>query len=79
MSELKLRARFDKPGDLQRMASNAVSWPDRDEAYLVGKRGLLALLEGESDKMVTLIRQSGPSIIARRDWRHCPRLPMCSA
>ena len=56
--ELKLRARFEKPGDLQRMASNAISWPDRDEAYLVGKRGLFALLEGESDKMVTLIRQS---------------------
>ncbi len=56
--ELRLRARFDKPGDFQRMASNAVSRPDRDEAYLVGKRGLLALLEGESDKMVTLIRQS---------------------
>jgi len=58
MRELKLRARFEKPGDLQRMASNAVSGPDRDEAYLVGKMGLLALLEGESDKMVTLIRQS---------------------
>jgi 6-phosphofructokinase len=59
MHELKLRARFDKPGDFQRMASNAVSWVDRDEAYLVGKMGLQALLDGESDKMVTLIRQEG--------------------
>ena len=56
--DLGLRARFDKPGDYQRMASNAVSGTDRDEAYLVGKMGLLALLDGESDKMVTLLRQS---------------------
>jgi 6-phosphofructokinase 1 len=55
--ELKLRARFDKPGDLQRMASNAVSAVDRDEAYKVGYMGVKALLAGESDKMVTLVRQ----------------------
>jgi 6-phosphofructokinase 1 len=55
---LKLRARFDKPGDLQRMASNAISQTDRDEAYLVGKMGVQALLNGESDKMVTLVRHT---------------------
>ena len=54
--ELKLRARFDKPGDLQRMSSAHISVTDRDEAYLVGKMGVHALLDGESDKMVTLIR-----------------------
>src|SRR5439155_6928126 len=54
--ELKLRARFDKPGDLQRMSSAHISATDRDEAYLVGKMGVHALLDGESDKMVTLIR-----------------------
>jgi 6-phosphofructokinase 1 len=59
--ELKLRARFDKPGDLQRMASFAVSTADRDEAYLVGKMGLHALLDGESDKMITLVRHSEPA------------------
>jgi 6-phosphofructokinase len=58
--ELKLRARFDKPGDLQRMASTSISPVDREEAYQVGQKGLHALLEGESDKMVTLIRQNGP-------------------
>jgi 6-phosphofructokinase 1 len=57
---LRLRARFDKPGDLQRMASNAISRVDRDEAYLVGKMGVQALLNGESDKMVTLVRHSEP-------------------
>jgi 6-phosphofructokinase 1 len=57
---LKLRARFDKPGDLQRMASSDVSPVDRDEAYLVGQAGIRAALEGESDKMVVLHRQDGP-------------------
>ncbi len=58
--ELKLRARFDKPGDLQRMSSVHISVTDRDEAYLVGKMGVCALLDGETDKMVTLIRHDGP-------------------
>ena len=57
---LKLRARFDKPGDLQRMASNAISSVDRDEAYLVGQMGVRAVMNSESDKMVTLVRQTTP-------------------
>ena len=59
--ELQLRARFEKPGDLQRMASNAISKTDRDEAYLVGKMGTEALLQGEHDKMVTLLRNNEPA------------------
>jgi ATP-dependent phosphofructokinase / diphosphate-dependent phosphofructokinase len=55
---LKLRARFDKPGDLQRMASNSISRTDRDEADLVGRMGVMALLAGENDKMVTLVRHT---------------------
>ncbi|HTI14863.1 MAG TPA: 6-phosphofructokinase [Dictyobacter sp.] len=58
--ELKLRARFDKPGDLQRMSSASVSTTDRHEAYLVGASGVSALLDGESDKMITLVRQTEP-------------------
>ena len=54
IQKLQLRARFDKPGDLQRMSSNSISSTDRDEAYLVGKMGVQALLDGESDKMITL-------------------------
>jgi 6-phosphofructokinase len=61
MKELKLRARFEKPGDLQRMASNSVSTTDRDEAFLVGKMGVQALLGGEHDKMVTLRRHNEPA------------------
>ncbi len=58
---LRLRARFDKPGDLQRMASNSISTADRDEAYLVGQQAIHALMHGESDKMVTLVRHAGPT------------------
>ncbi len=58
--KLNLRARFDKPGDLQRMAATSVSSIDRNEAYMVGEMGVLALLAGESDKMVTLIRHDEP-------------------
>ncbi len=60
MKQLHVRARFDKPGDLQRMASTSISSVDRDEAYLVGEQGVLALLQGESDKMVTLVRHNEP-------------------
>jgi ATP-dependent phosphofructokinase / diphosphate-dependent phosphofructokinase len=61
MERLKLRARFDKPGDLQRMASFSISHIDKEEAYLVGKMGIHALLDGESDKMTTLVRHSEPA------------------
>jgi 6-phosphofructokinase len=58
---LNLRARFDKPGDLQRMASHSISRTDQQEAYLVGKMAVQALLAGESDKMVTLVRHTEPT------------------
>ena len=58
---LQLRARFEKPGDLQRMASNSISFIDRDEAYLVGQQAIQALMQGESDKMVTLERHNEPA------------------
>jgi ATP-dependent phosphofructokinase / diphosphate-dependent phosphofructokinase len=60
IKQMGVRARFDKPGDLQRMASNSISPVDREEAYLVGQMGVQALLNGESDKMVTLIRHTDP-------------------
>lgn len=64
---LKLRARFDKPGDLQRMASNAISPVDRDEAYLVGQAGVRAVMNDENDKMVTLVRQTVPTYSCTTD------------
>jgi 6-phosphofructokinase 1 len=58
---LQLRARFDKPGDLQRMASTCISATDQQEAYMVGQMGTQAALSGESDKMVTLVRHDQPT------------------
>ncbi len=59
-TELGLRARFEKPGDLQRMASMAVSNLDREEALLVGQMAVRAALQGVTNKMVTLLRAPGP-------------------
>lgn len=59
--QLQLRARFDKPGDLQRMASFCVSQVDRQEAYLVGQAGTQAALGGASDCIITLLRQDEPT------------------
>ena len=51
---LQMDVRFDKPGDLQ---WSDISSVDRDEAYLVGQKGVEALRAHESDRMVTLVRQ----------------------
>lgn len=59
--ELGLRARYDKPGDLQRMSSAHTSAVDRDEAYLVGQAAVREAVGGVTDKMVTLIRQQAPA------------------
>jgi 6-phosphofructokinase len=55
---LGLRARYDKPGDLQRMSSACVSSVDRMEAEMVGRAAVAAAVaHGETDKMVTLVRE----------------------
>ncbi len=56
--ELGLRARYDKPGDLQRMSSTSVSEVDRAEAALVGRMAVRHASAGASGKMVTLVRTS---------------------
>lgn len=53
-SELHMDTRFDRPGDLQ---WSDISDVDRDEAYLVGRAGVHALINGQHDVMVTLIRE----------------------
>ena len=59
-SELNLRARYDKPGDLQRMSSLAISSADRAEAELVGAAAVREAVRGTTGKMVTLVRRPGP-------------------
>ncbi len=56
--EMRVRARFDKPGTIQRMATAYVSSVDREEAELVGRTAVRYALEGRSDVMVTLERMA---------------------
>lgn len=56
--ELGLRARYDKPGSLQRMSMLCASPVDLMEAEMVGRAGVRLALAGETDRMVTLIRRS---------------------
>ena len=60
-AKLNLKARFDKPGTVQRSAMDRTSPVDREEAYLVGKMAVRQAIKGMSDCMVTLIRKKGPA------------------
>ncbi len=57
-SRLGLRARWDKPGTLSRSSMVCASEVDLEEAYLVGQQAVRAALRGETDRMVTLVRES---------------------
>ena len=57
--ELGLRARFDKPGTIQRMSMVLASRTDLDESYLAGRTAVRYALEGRSDQMVILVREPG--------------------
>jgi len=58
---LGVKVRHDKPGYIQRSCTVLVSPVDRDEAYLVGRAAVRAMIGGKTDKMVTLVRQPGPT------------------
>jgi 6-phosphofructokinase 1 len=55
--ELGLRARYDKPGSLQRMSMLCASSVDREEAAEVGRAAVRLALDGATDRMVTLVRE----------------------
>jgi 6-phosphofructokinase 1 len=57
-AELGLKARFDKPGTMQRMSMALVSETDWQEAYEVGRAAVRAAAAGHSGVMVTLQRIS---------------------
>ncbi|MDB5057749.1 MAG: phosphofructokinase [Chloroflexi bacterium] len=58
---LKVKARFDKPGTLQRMSGAHLSPVDIDEAYTAGATAVRIALVGQSGCMVGFRRQpSGP-------------------
>ncbi len=54
--ETRLRARFDKPGTLQRACAELASPVDLAEAEQAGRKAVEAALAGVSDVMVTLER-----------------------
>jgi 6-phosphofructokinase 1 len=51
-----VKVRVAKPGLAQRCAAHAASKTDVDEAYLAGQAAVEAAIEGQTDKMVTLVR-----------------------
>ena len=63
--ELGLRARFDKPGTIQRMSMAMASEVDLQEAYEVGAHAVRVALNGEDDKMVTIERISNDPYTSR--------------
>jgi ATP-dependent phosphofructokinase / diphosphate-dependent phosphofructokinase len=54
--ELGLRARYDKPGSLQRMSMLCASSTDLAEAEEVGRAAVRLVVSGITDRMVTLVR-----------------------
>ena len=54
---LKVRARFEKPGTIQRTLMACVSSTDAREATMVGRAAVGYAVEGHTDSMVTLVRQ----------------------
>jgi len=57
--QLGIKARFDKPGTIQRVSMVCASEVDLEESYLVGTAAMEMALEGKSGYMVTLKRPKG--------------------
>lgn len=53
---LEIKARFDKPGTIQRVSMMCVSEVDTEEAYQVGRVAVEQALQGKSGYMITLER-----------------------
>ena len=60
-ANLRIKARFDKPGTIQRMSMLAVSEVDLAEAYMAGRAAVRHAAEGVTGQMVTLVREPGPA------------------
>ena len=55
---LNVRARYDKPGTISRMAMHAVSETDLQEAAVCGEVAVRRLTAGESGVMIAIQRES---------------------
>lgn len=58
-SQVGAKARVARLGVSQRAAAHLASKTDADEAFLVGQAAVKAAINGESDKLVTLVRGDG--------------------
>ena len=58
-THLKIRARFDKPGTIQRMSMAYISETDQKEAFQAGAHAVKWALQGMSGVMVGFKRKSG--------------------
>ena len=56
---LKIKARWDHPGTIQRVSMVCASETDLEEAYIVGQMAVRHAVEGKTDYMVTLVREPG--------------------
>jgi 6-phosphofructokinase len=55
---LHIKARYDKPGTIQRGSMVCASPVDLDETYRAGEVAVANVVESENDKMITLVRKS---------------------
>jgi 6-phosphofructokinase 1 len=60
---LQVKARSVKLGMAQRAAVHCSSQADNDEAFMAGQAAVQAAINGETDKMVTLLRSEGDGYI----------------
>ena len=58
---LNVRVRYEKPGTIQRSMVACVSTTDASEAEMAGRAAVRHALDGETDRMVTLVREEGDS------------------
>ncbi len=57
--KLKVRARYEKPGTIQRSMAGCVSSSDAREAEMAGRAAVRHALEGHNDEIITLVREPG--------------------
>jgi 6-phosphofructokinase len=62
---LKIKARADKPGTIQRVSSVLASPVDAEEAYVTGAQAVRHAVEGKSGFMVTLEREAGQKYVCK--------------
>ncbi|MDA0734354.1 MAG: diphosphate--fructose-6-phosphate 1-phosphotransferase [Chloroflexi bacterium] len=60
---LKVRARYEKPGTIQRSFIPSVSQTDASEAERAGRAAVRHAVDGHTDEIVTLIREPGRKYI----------------